>query len=89
MTPGTEPHGKRVVRITAVSLLSKTSADTSPEGGADMESMQRVLIPGAHASGLDVSTGSRGWQHKRPYVAVLNEFPTVDGTGVSAGGCRT
>ena len=54
-----------------------------------MDSSQRVLIPGAHASGLDVSMGSRGWQRKRPYVVALNEFPTVDGTGVSAGGCRT
>jgi hypothetical protein len=54
-----------------------------------MESTQRVLIPGAHASGLDVFTGSRCWQRKRPFVAVLNELPTVDGTGVSAGGCRT
>lgn len=52
-----------------------------------MEYMQRVLDPGAHASGVDVSVQPSGWR-KRPSVIALNEFPT-DGTGVSAGGCRT
>jgi hypothetical protein len=53
-----------------------------------MNSTQRDLIPGAHASGLDVRMASAGWQHKRPYGAVVpNEFPT--GTSVSAGRCRT
>ena len=47
------------------------------------------LIPGTHVSGLDVSTEPRSWQRKRPCALALNDFPTVDGTGVSAGGCRT
>jgi hypothetical protein len=51
--------------------------------------MQLVLIPGAHASGVDVSVEPRSWQRTRPGVVVLDEFPTVNGTGVSAGGCRT
>ena len=51
--------------------------------------MQPVLIPGAHASGADVSVERSGWQRKRPCVLALDAFPTVNGTGVSAGGCRT
>jgi len=51
--------------------------------------MQLVLIPGAHASGVDVSTEQRTWQRKRPGVVVVDEFPTDNGIGVSAGGCRT
>ena len=54
-----------------------------------MEIAQRVLMPGAPACGLDVSAGSRRWQHERPYVVVQTDFRTVNGTGVSAGGCRT
>jgi len=50
--------------------------------------MQRVLIPGTHVSGIDVSVDRRGWQRKRPCSAALT-FPTVNGTGVSAGGRRT
>ena len=53
------------------------------------DTMYLVLIPGAHASGIDVSVGQSGWQRKRPCVHVFDEFPTDDGTGVSAGGCRT
>ena len=51
--------------------------------------VQRSLIPGAHASGVDVSVDPRGWQRKRPGVVALDVFPTDNGTGVSAGGCRT
>ena len=57
--------------------------------GSTMPSVMRhSLIPGTHVSGLDVSTELRSWQRKRPCVSALNDFPTVDGTGVSAGGCR-
>lgn len=74
------------MRLTRVSLRSDTSLSTEPEGGAGMSSKQRDLIPGAHASGLDVCMAS--WLRERPYVAVvLGGFPT--GTGASAGGCRT
>ena len=63
------------------------SADPIPRGGADMKyTMQLVLIPGAHASGIDVSCEPSSWQRKRPGVVVLNDFPTVNGTGVSARG---
>ena len=49
---------------------------------------QLVLIPGAHASGVDVSVRPRSWQYERP--SVMDDFPTVNGTDVSAaGGCRT
>ena len=51
--------------------------------------MQLGSIPGAHASGVDVSVEPRSWQRKRPGVVTLIDFPTVNGTGVSAGGCRT
>ena len=50
---------------------------------------RQSLIPGAHASGIDVSVEQSGWQRKRPCVLALDEFPTDNGTGVSAGGCRT
>ena len=51
--------------------------------------MQRVLIPGTHVSGIDVSADRQSWQRPRAYVRLLNDFPTVDATGVAAGGCRT
>ena len=51
--------------------------------------MTLVLIPGTAVSGGDVSAKRRGWQHERPCFLVLGDFPTVNGTGVSAGGCRT
>ena len=55
-----------------------------------MPRVARVLIPGTHVSGLDVSMEPRSWQRKRPCVLALNDFPTgSNGTGVSAGGCRT
>jgi hypothetical protein len=54
-----------------------------------MEStMQLVLILGTPVSGIDVSAKPRAWQHDRPSAA-LDVFPTVNGTGVSADGCRT
>ena len=49
--------------------------------------MTLVLTPGIAMSGVDVSVEPRGWQHERP--CALDAFPTVNGTGVSAGGCRT
>ena len=52
-----------------------------------MTTTQLVLIPGAHASGADVSLTPRSWQYERP--SVMDDFPTVNGTDVSAGGCRT
>jgi hypothetical protein len=62
----------------------------SREGGADMEyTMQLVLAPGAHASGVDVSTAPRSWQRTRRCSLAIGDVPTVNGTGVSAGGCRT
>ena len=51
--------------------------------------MQAVMISGTHVPGIDVSCEPSSWQRKRPGVVVLNDFPTVNGTGVSAGGCRT
>ena len=45
--------------------------------------------PGIAMSGVDVSVEPRGWQQERARVRTLDAFPTVDGTGVSAGGCRT
>ena len=51
--------------------------------------MQLVLIPGAHASGINVSVEPRSWQRTQSGVVTPTDFPTVDGTGVSAGGCRT
>ena len=51
--------------------------------------MQLVRIPGAHASGIDVSVEPRSWLGKRSSVLTVDDFPTVNGTGVSAGGCRT
>jgi hypothetical protein len=51
--------------------------------------MQLVMIPGTHVSGVDVSVDPRGWQRKRPCSTALDAFPTVNGTGVSAGGRRT
>ena len=50
--------------------------------------MQLVLTPGTHVSGVDVSVDPRSWQRKRPCSLAI-EFPTVNGTGVSAGGRRT
>ena len=41
--------------------------------------MQPVLIPGAHASGVDVSAERSGWQRKRPCVLAF-DYPTVNGT---------
>jgi hypothetical protein len=51
--------------------------------------MQPVLIPGTAVSGIDVSAKWRGWQHERPCSLAFDAFPTVNGTGVSAGVCRT
>lgn len=51
--------------------------------------MQPVLIPGTAVSGVDVSAKRRDWQHERPCSLALDAFPTVNGTGVSAGVCRT
>jgi hypothetical protein len=53
------------------------------------KSMQAVLIPGTTVPGIDVSVDRRGWQRIRTYAVVLHAFPSVNGTGVSAGGCRT
>jgi hypothetical protein len=50
--------------------------------------MQLVLVPGTPVSGIDVSAKPRSWRHDRPFPA-FDVFPTVNGTGVSAGGCRT
>ena len=47
--------------------------------------MQLVMIPGTHACGIDVSR-DRGWQRERTCSVVLDAFPTVNGTGVSARG---
>jgi hypothetical protein len=51
--------------------------------------MQLVVIPGAHASGIGVSVEPYSWQRQRLDVVTVTDFPTVNGTGVSAGGCRT
>ena len=98
----TDSARKWVVRPVGMSLLSQSVRlmpdgpvpgglpDPIARGGADMEyTMQLVLTPGTHASGVDVSTEPRSWQRKRPGVVTLIDFPSVNGTGVSAGGCRT
>jgi hypothetical protein len=75
--------------------LPAGALDPIPRGGADMEYtmqlelVQRSLIPGVHVFGVDVSVEPRGWQRKRRDVVALDVFPTDNGTGVSAGGCRT
>lgn len=46
-------------------------------------------IPGIVVSGVDVSAKRRGWDDGRPCSGALDGFPTVNGTGVSAGWCRT
>ena len=48
-----------------------------------------LQIPGTPVSGVEVSVEPRGWQHESARVRTLDAFPTVDGTGVSAGWCRT
>ena len=48
--------------------------------------MQTVMILGAHVSGIDVSVDPRGLQRNRACSIALDEFPTVNGTGVSARG---
>ncbi len=54
-----------------------------------MEStMQLVLLLGTPVPGIDVPVKPRGWQHDRACSA-FDVFPTVNGTGVSADGCRT
>ncbi len=54
-----------------------------------MEStMQLVLLLGTPVSGIDVSAKPRRWQHDRACSA-FDVFPTVNGIGVSADGCRT
>ena len=45
-----------------------------------------VMILGAYVSGIDVSVDPRGWQRNRACSIALDEFPTVNGTGVSARG---
>ena len=47
--------------------------------------MQLVMIPGTHVSGLDVSM-DRSWQRERTCSVAFDAFPTVNGTGVSARG---
>ena len=53
--------------------------------------MQLVMIHGTYVSGIgvsgiDVSVDPRGWQRNRACSIALDEFPTVNGTGVSARG---
>ena len=48
--------------------------------------MHAVMILGAYVSGIDVSVDPRGWQRNRACSSALDEFPTVNGTGVSARG---
>jgi hypothetical protein len=48
----------------------------------------KLMIPGTHVSGVDVSVEQRAWR-TRPCSVALDAFPTVNGTGVSAGGRRT
>ena len=48
--------------------------------------MQLVMIPGIYVFGVDVSVDPRGWQRNRACSIALDEFPTVNGTGVSARG---
>ena len=47
--------------------------------------MQLVMIPGTHVSGIDVSA-DRGWQRERKCSLAVDVFPTVNGTSVSARG---
>ena len=54
-----------------------------------MQLAQPSPIPGTPVSGVDVSAKRRDWQHERPCSLALDVFPTVNGTGVSAGVCRT
>jgi hypothetical protein len=54
-----------------------------------MENTMQRLIPGTRVSGVDVSAKRRGWQQERPCHLALDAFPTSNGTGVSAGVCRT
>jgi hypothetical protein len=87
---------KWVVRPVGVSLVS-FSSDTRPprptvpipEGGAGVKYLEQLMIPGTRVSGVDVSALQRSWQHMRPWSAVSDAFPTVNGTGVSAAGRRT
>jgi hypothetical protein len=51
--------------------------------------MQLVPTPGTHVPGVDVSADPRSWQRKRLCSIAIDVFPTVNGTGVSAGGRRT
>ena len=48
--------------------------------------MQTVMSLGTYVSGIDVSVDPRGWQRNRVCSIALDEFPTVNGTGVSARG---
>lgn len=48
--------------------------------------MLTVMILGTHVSGIDVSVYARGWQRNRACSITLDEFPTVNGTSVSARG---
>ena len=50
--------------------------------------MQRFVTLGTAVSGVDVSAKRRDWQHERPCSLAIDAFPTVNGTGVSAGVCR-
>ena len=54
-----------------------------------MASTLHSLIPGTAVSGVDVSARRRGWEYGRPCSLALDVFPAVNGTGVSAGRCRT
>ena len=47
--------------------------------------MQLVMIPGTHVSGIDVSV-DRGWQRECKCSLAVDAFPTVNGTSVSARG---
>ena len=50
---------------------------------------QLVLTLGTHVPGVDVSVDPRSWQRMRPCFLAIDVFPTVNGTGVSAGGRRS
>jgi hypothetical protein len=50
--------------------------------------MQLVLVPGTAVPGIDVSAKPRSWRHDCLFQA-FDVVPTVNGTGVSAVGCRT
>ena len=58
-----------------------------------MASTLHSLIPGTAVSGTAVSgvdvSARRGWEYGRPCSLALDVFPAVNGTGVSAGRCRT